>query len=324
MTNSVEQTHEALRQQQNGNPLVTDENVFSVMEDAMDGECPRDAHGCKACERRGLAMLLWQRERTKQEKQMQTGLIRKVPQMVISTLLGLLLGVAAYADTATAVAEPVTTQSATASAPAHAVTLYGLTLGEVVPQLPECHPDVAFGRIGDDICITYAEGFYSAVDPHLKYGTADEVVIWFPDAMQINGYPQDVVVGTDENDRMVYFKFDAYGQRHELSDEFYPPVTPEDQQRYMTMFKAQLGEPDIYGIRVRVKEDDEEDSLLEFPPGNIPRTMWQLSAYGSVLAVWNTDDVWAKYIGEYYSQDKRGFFEVGLRSMFTDGQVPDK
>ncbi|CAK7051100.1 T6SS effector BTH_I2691 family protein [Saezia sanguinis] len=57
MTNGVEQTYEALRQQQNDNPLVTEENVFSVMEDAMDGECPRDAHGCKACERRGLPIL---------------------------------------------------------------------------------------------------------------------------------------------------------------------------------------------------------------------------------------------------------------------------
>ena len=214
----------------------------------------------------------------------------KMTLAITGALYGLLLGAAVSAQPASQTA-PHVEPAASAPAPAHAVTLYGLTLGEVVPQLPECHPDVAFGRIGDDICITYAEGFYSAVDPHLKYGTADEVVIWFPNAMQINGYPQDVVVGTDENDRMVYFKFDAYGQRHELSDEFYPPVTPEDQQRYMTMFKAQLGEPDIYGIRVRVKEDDEEDSLLEFPPGNIPRTMWRLSAYGSVLAVWNKEDV---------------------------------
>ena len=38
MTSSVEQTHEALRRQQNENPLVTEENVFSVIEDAMDGE----------------------------------------------------------------------------------------------------------------------------------------------------------------------------------------------------------------------------------------------------------------------------------------------
>ena len=57
MTSSVEQTHEALRRQQNENPLVTEENVFSVIEDAMDGECPRDANGCKACERRGLPIL---------------------------------------------------------------------------------------------------------------------------------------------------------------------------------------------------------------------------------------------------------------------------
>jgi len=321
MTNGVEQTYEALRQQQNDNPLITDENVFSVMEDAMDGECPRDVHGCKACERRGLAMLLWQRERTKQEKQMQTSLIRKVPQMIISTLLGLLLGVAAYADTATAVAEPVTTQSATASAPAHAVTLYGLTLGEVLPQLPQCHPDVAFGEIGDDICIEYADGMYSTLGPHLKYGTADEVGIWFPRSMRAEGYPWVVTVGTDKEDRMVYFSIRAYGFG-EITTGINPELTQQDQQRYMAMFREQFGEPDVYVIRVRGEDRSIEARMRDLAPEGIPSMMWAAAGNGAVIAVWKKEYVWAKYVGQH-DRSEEGFLEVGLRSIFADGQVPD-
>ncbi|CAK7051125.1 hypothetical protein [Saezia sanguinis] len=322
MGSTTEQIQAELRRQDNDNPLITEENVFSVIEDAMDGECPRDAHGCRVRERRRLAMLLWQREKTKQEKHMQTGLIRKVPQMVISTLLGLLLGVAAYADTATAVAEPVTTQSATASAPAHAVTLYGLTLGEVVPQLPECHPDVAFGRIGDDICITYAEGFYSTVDPHLKYGTADEVVIWFPDAMQSNRYPQAVVIGTDKDDRMVYFSF--YTQNpYDQTTGLPPEMTQGDQEKYIAMVTKQLGAADILIIRTRSEDRSIEAMMRDRAPEGVPSAMWDVAADQAMIAVWLKKDVWAKYVGRH-DEVNNGFLEIGLRSMFADGQVPNK
>jgi len=316
MTSNVEQTHDALRRRQNDNPLITEENVFSVMEDAMDGEWPRDAHGCKACEHRGLAMLLWQREKMKQEKHMQTSLIRKVPQMIISTLLGLLLGVAAYADTATAVAEPVTTQSVTASAsahtPAHAVTLYGLTLGEVLPQLPKCTDNMLWYSKGDGPCIDYADGTYSTMGPHLKYGTADEVGIYFPRKMMIEGYPKAIAVGLDKDGRMVYFSFYAYGQNSESSDELYPQATTEDQQRYMAMLKMQLGEATIF-----VTKRDDMERLQD-----IPVLMWMQAGEGAIVAIWNKEYAWARYVGRYGEFDE-GYLEIGLKSMLVNDLLPE-
>ncbi|RUS66486.1 hypothetical protein CUZ56_01766 [Saezia sanguinis] len=251
----------------------------------------------------------------------------KMTLAMTGALYGLLLGAAVSAQPASQTAPHVEPAASAAAhtpthTPAHAVTLYGLTLGEVVPQLPECHPDVAFGRIGDDICITYAEGFYSTVDPHLKYGTADEVVIWFPNAMQINGYPQNVVVGTDKDDRMVYFSIRAYGHG-EITTGIYPELTQQDQQRYMVMFKEQLGEPDVYIIRTRGEDRSMEAMMRDIAPDGIPSAMWDVAANGSVIAVWLKKDVWAKYVGQYDESDY-GRIEIGLRSMFADGQVPNK
>ena len=249
----------------------------------------------------------------------------KMTLAMTGALYGLLLGAAVSAQPASQTA-PHVEPAASASAhtpthtPAHVVTLYGLTLGEVLPQLPECTDRMLWYSKGDGPCIEYADGMYSTMGPHLKYGTADEVGIYFPEQMMVEGYPKAIAVGLDKEDRMVYFGFYVRGLYDEITG-LPPEMTHERQQQYVEMVNQFLGKPDIYVVRTRVKDDPIDDMALASPPGGVSQETWSSAEYGAIMAAWHKDGFWGRYIGKY-GENSAGYLEMGLRSMFTDGNLP--
>ncbi|RUS66483.1 hypothetical protein CUZ56_01763 [Saezia sanguinis] len=103
----------------------------------------------------------------------------------------------------------------------------------------------------------------------------------FPYKMIDAEYPDAITIG-----------FDAQGVQYMRT---FPQGGISTQGQYVEILNKLLGEP----ILMHIKEGGNSDRGANAPAG-IPEMMWVGSADDSVVAIWETDYAWARYIGKRF------------------------
>ena len=175
---------------------------------------------------------------------------------------------------------------------------YGITLGQPIP-IPGCN-QVPGGFFGRDVCITVDKMTRKSypVDTFLlnrgQVWLNDE--LWTERGLAYNDVPH---YGTDDEGNVVYLLFSPAGKAVET--------------QVMAYLVQQLGEPTNTAIR------DDGDGL--YPPPDIQVAEWEMADKGAVIAFWNTDTMWARYVSVVRNTDgTRGEFEIGLKSILDNDQ----
>jgi len=182
------------------------------------------------------------------------------------------------------------------------LTLYGLTLDAPLPDYPECTDDMLWQRNAPGPC-------FFPNDKRGEQRPVSDLVgelggVIYPRKMIDVGYPYAVTVGFDMQS-VQYMRISTDGR------EF-------PQGHYLEMVRELLGEPALL-----VNKVGERVSADEKAPDGIPLGMWFEAGDGAVLAIWETDYAWARYIGKYRGESLQGYLEIGSKRILRNGQLPD-
>jgi len=212
----------------------------------------------------------------------------------------------AEAATSTAPAAPVNPLLAMAQVEPGAdgqpprLTLYGLTLDAPLPDYPMCTDDMLWQRNAPGPCFLPNERGGEQRPVFELVGELGGVI--YPRKMMHAGYPYSATVG-----------FDAQGVQYIRTA---PDGREFPQDQYLEMVKKLLGEP----VLLTVKESQSDDPWEKAPEG-VPQYMWGSAGNGAVIAVWETDYVWAQYMG-FNSRGGQGYLEIGLKRILNSGPLP--
>lgn len=188
------------------------------------------------------------------------------------------------------------------TAAATQIGLYGFMFDQPLPELPVCTEQMIWSELGDETCFQWNDGYFSENRPVLKL-LADYGVARFPRSLQTeSSYPAYMTVGYDNNHLITYLRV-------------MPRKGIAIQDDMVRMVSEQLGEPAVLMYR-------NDAPSREPPPGDIPHEMWVQAEPGSVLAIWNNDYAWARYVGNYRDFPD-GYLEIGLKRITRRGQLPD-
>ena len=196
--------------------------------------------------------------------------------------------------------------ASSAQAEEHATSqigLYGFMLDQPLPELPVCTEQMIWSELGDETCFQWNDGYFSENRPVLKL-LADYGVARFPRNLQTeSGYPAHMTVGYDDNHVVTWLRV-------------MPRKGIAVQDDMVRMVSEQLGKPAAMAIR------DDNDDPFKAPPDGISLEMWFSADPGAIVAEWQTDYAWARYVGQLPGSTE-GYLEIGLKRIIQNGQLPE-
>jgi len=184
------------------------------------------------------------------------------------------------------------------------VGLYGFMLDQPLQELPICPEDAAFyPDYVKEVCFELDDGYY--VEARAVFKLLDHIGgIRFPMALQHSeNYPIVITLGYDSNRLITYMRV-------------MPRKDIAVQNEIVKMVSEQLGEPVAMAIR------DDSDDPFTAPPDGISLEMWFSADPGAIVAEWQTDYAWARYVGQLPGSSE-GYLEIGLKRIIRNGQLPE-
>jgi len=181
------------------------------------------------------------------------------------------------------------------------ISLYGLQLDQPL-ELPICDEKMYWYAQGREACMWFVHEDTMQAKPVYRLLSKVGAMIYPTQMQEAQNLPDSITIGLDQNGVLAYVMMSPEGIAA--------------QNEIVKMISEQLGKPTAMAIR------DDSDDPFKAPPDGISLEMWFSADPSAIVAEWQTDYAWARYVGQLPGSTD-GYLEIGLKRIIRNGQLPE-
>jgi len=181
------------------------------------------------------------------------------------------------------------------------ISLYGLQLDQPL-ELPICDEKMYWYAQGSEPCMWFVHEDTMQAKPVWRLLSRVGAMIYPTQMQEAQNLPDSITIGLDQSGVLAYVMMSPKGIAV--------------QGDMVEIVSEQLGKPAAMAIR------DDNDDPFKAPPDGISLEMWFSADPGAIVAEWQTDYAWARYVGQLPGSTD-GYLEIGLKRITRRGQLPE-